>query len=84
MNQTIINTVLPQLIPLIGDANSDVVKGVIDVYHGMGGTTAAAALCHCYSFLVFRFCVCFRRGQPDCSWNRPAAGTVRHHLSDWC
>ena len=42
MNQTIINTVLPQLIPLIGDANSDVVKGVIDVYHGMGGTVATA------------------------------------------
>lgn len=33
----IINTVLPHLIPLIGEANSDIVSSVIDVYTEMGG-----------------------------------------------
>jgi len=40
MNQTIINTIFPQLIPMIGAANSDVVTGVVDVYTGMGGVPA--------------------------------------------
>merc|ERR1711904_84875 len=40
MNQTIINTIFPQLVPLIGAANSDIVSGVIDVYTGMGGVPA--------------------------------------------
>eukprot|EP00041_Stephanoeca_diplocostata_P024206 m.606945 g.606945 ORF g.606945 m.606945 type:complete len:340 (-) comp22474_c2_seq2:273-1292(-) len=39
MNQTIINTVLPRLIPLIGAANK---IPVIDVYKGMGGVPAPA------------------------------------------
>jgi len=42
MNQTIINTIYPQLIPLIGAANSDIVSGVVDVYTGMGGVPAPA------------------------------------------
>lgn len=42
MNQTIINTILPQLIPLIAEANKDIVKSVIDVYRGMGGVPAPA------------------------------------------
>ena len=42
MNQTIINTVFPQLIPLIAAANKDTVKGLIDVYKGMGGVPAPA------------------------------------------
>ena len=40
MNQTIINTIFPQLIPLIADANAGIVKSVIDVYTGMGGIPA--------------------------------------------
>ena len=40
MNQTIINSVFPELIPLIATANSDVVNGTIDVYTGMGGVPA--------------------------------------------
>ena len=42
MNQTIINTILPQLIPLIAEANKDTgtVKSVIDVHRGMGGVPA--------------------------------------------
>ena len=50
MNQTIINTILPQLVPLIGAANaaggsggvngSAIVTSVIDVYTGMGGVAA--------------------------------------------
>merc|ERR1712107_268539 len=40
MNQTIINTIYPRLIPLIGAANSDIVSSVIDVYTGMGGVPA--------------------------------------------
>ena len=36
MNQTVINTVLPKLIPLIGDAND--VDGIINIYENMGGT----------------------------------------------
>jgi len=52
MNQTIINTILPQLVPLIGAANaagggggvngSAIVTSVIDVYTGMGGVPAPA------------------------------------------
>ena len=42
MNQTLINTVFPRLIPLIGEANKGVVKSVIDVYTGMGGVPAPA------------------------------------------
>jgi len=42
MNQTIINTVFPRLIPLIATANADLVHGVIDVYAGMGGVPAPA------------------------------------------
>lgn len=42
INQTIINTVFPQLVPLIAAANKDIVKGVIDVYRGMGGVPAPA------------------------------------------
>ena len=40
MNQTIINTIFPALIPLIAKANADIVKSVIDVYTGMGGVPA--------------------------------------------
>ena len=40
MNQTIINTIFPQLIPLIAAANADIVTSVIDVYRGMGGVPA--------------------------------------------
>ena len=40
MNQTIINTVLPHLIPLIAQANAHIVTSVIDVYRGMGGVPA--------------------------------------------
>lgn len=40
MNQTIINTVFPRLIPIIGEAHKDQVKSVIDVYTGMGGVPA--------------------------------------------
>ena len=40
MNQTIINTIFPALIPLIAKANTDIVKSVIDVYTGMGGVPA--------------------------------------------
>ena len=40
MNQTIINTVFPRLVPLIAQANADVVSSVIDVYTGMGGVPA--------------------------------------------
>eukprot|EP00756_Hemistasia_phaeocysticola_P005871 Hpha_TRINITY_DN1353_c0_g1::TRINITY_DN1353_c0_g1_i1::g.93359::m.93359 len=42
MNQTIINTILPQLIPLIAAGNADIVRSVIDVYIGMGGIPAPA------------------------------------------
>jgi hypothetical protein len=42
MNQTLINTIFPKLIPLIAKANSDIVKSVIDVYTGMGGVPAPA------------------------------------------
>lgn len=35
MNQTVINSVFPRLVPLIGKANA--VDGIIDVYTGMGG-----------------------------------------------
>ena len=38
-NQTVINNVFPNLIPLIEKANSDVVVKTIDVYQGMGGET---------------------------------------------
>jgi hypothetical protein len=31
MNQTIINTIFPKLVPLIASANADIVKGTIDV-----------------------------------------------------
>jgi len=37
MNQTIINSVLPELIPQIAQANRKSVRGVIDVYKAMGG-----------------------------------------------
>jgi len=40
MNQTIINTIFPQLIPLIAKANPDTVLSVVDVYTGMGGVPA--------------------------------------------
>ena len=40
MNQTIINTIFPKLIPLIARANPGLVKSVIDVYTGMGGVPA--------------------------------------------
>lgn len=40
MNQTIINTIFPRLIPLVAQANADIVKSVIDVYTGMGGVPA--------------------------------------------
>ena len=42
MNQTIINTVFPKLVPLIAKAHSPQVKSVIDVYTGMGGVPAPA------------------------------------------
>jgi len=42
MNQTIINTIFPKLVPLIAAANADVVTGVVDVYSGMGGVPAPA------------------------------------------
>lgn len=37
MNQTIINSVFPELIPNIARANRNIVRGVIDVYTAMGG-----------------------------------------------
>ena len=40
MNQTIINTVFPRLVPLIGAAHKPQVRSVIDVYRGMGGVPA--------------------------------------------
>ena len=42
MNQTIINTVFPRLVPLIAKAHSSQVKSVIDIYTGMGGVPAPA------------------------------------------
>eukprot|EP00966_Prymnesium_polylepis_P085278 1974230-Prymnesium_polylepis.1 len=42
MNQTIINTVFPRLVPMIAAANADVVRGVVDVYKGFGGVPAPA------------------------------------------
>ena len=40
MNQTIINTVFPRLIPIIAKNSSDLVNGVIDIYTGLGGVPA--------------------------------------------
>lgn len=37
MNQTAINSIYPELIPLIASANKPNVAGIIDVYSGMGG-----------------------------------------------
>lgn len=37
MNETIINTVLPRLMPLISEANAGVVTSLIDVFSGFGG-----------------------------------------------
>merc|ERR1712232_1036314 len=42
MNQTIINTVFPRLVPIIAEANKDIVDNVIDAYTGMGGIPAPA------------------------------------------
>jgi lysophospholipase L1-like esterase len=36
-NQTVINSVYPKLVPLIGEANKDVVVKSIDIFTGMGG-----------------------------------------------
>ena len=36
MNQTVINSVYPKLVPMIAKANAPI-DGVIDVFHGMGG-----------------------------------------------
>ena len=48
MNQTIINSVFPTLIPLIARANADIVTSVIDVYTGTGNISViffSSALC---------------------------------------
>lgn len=39
MNQTIINTVFPRLIPLIYQANNGSLQGLIDIYSGFGGVS---------------------------------------------
>ena len=49
MNQTIINSVFPTLIPLIARANADIVTSVIDVYTGTGNISVFFLAARCAS-----------------------------------
>ena len=63
MNQTAINTIFPNLIPLIGKTNR--VDGIIDVFGGMGGNREWKSTFPINCTLTSHFTSCKYFGESD-------------------
>ena len=72
MNQTVINSVYPKLVPMIAKANAPI-DGVIDVFHGMGGEDNWVSL-SC-PWLPWRRC-CLCDGGSLCRWGLALLGRM--------